>query len=55
MRCLRRHTGGCLRRMFVGGTEMDDLGVVGMLGLENFEQQTESCKVEFVKELDFYE
>ena len=31
---------------------MDDLGVVGILELENFEQQKESCEAEFVKELD---
>ena len=30
---------------------MDDLGVVGILGLENFERQKESCEAEFVKEL----
>ena len=37
---------------FVGETEMDDLGVVGILGPENFEWQKKSCQVEFVKELD---
>ena len=40
---------------FVGETEMDDLGVVGILGLENFERQKESCEAEFVKELDLNE
>ena len=34
---------------------MDDLGVVGILGLENFERQKESCEAEFVKELDLNE
>ena len=34
---------------------MDDLGVVGILGLENFERQKESCEVEFVKELGLNE
>ena len=36
----------------VGETETDDLGVLGILGLENFERQKESCEGEFVKELD---
>ena len=40
---------------FVGETEVDDLGVVGILGPENFEQQKESCEAEFVKELDLNE
>ena len=34
---------------------MDDLGVVGVLGLENFEQQKEGYEAEFVKELDLNE
>ena len=34
---------------------MDDLGVVGILGFENFEQQKESCEAEFVKEVDLNE
>ena len=34
---------------------MDDVGVVGILGLENFERQKESCKAEFMKELDLNE
>ena len=37
---------------FVGETEMDDLGVVVILGPENLERQKESCEAEFVKELD---
>ena len=40
---------------FVGEIEMDDLGVVGILGLENFERQKESCEAEFVKELGLNE
>ena len=40
---------------FVGETEVDDLGVVGILGPENFEQQKESCEAEFVKELGLNE
>ena len=40
---------------FVGETEMDDLGVVGILGPENFEWQKESYEAEFVKELDLNE
>ena len=31
---------------------MDDLGVVGILGPENFEQQ-KSCEAEFVKEIRY--
>ena len=34
---------------------MDDSGVVGILGLDNFERQKESCEAEFVKELDLNE
>ena len=34
---------------------MDDLGVLGILGPENFERQKENCEAEFVKELDFNE
>ena len=68
MRCLRRPTSKFwINRFndwgmeeekllwFVGETEMDDLGVVGILGPENFEQQKESCEAEFVKELDLNE
>ena len=40
---------------FVGETEMEDLGVVGILGLENFEWQKERFEAEFVKELDLNE
>ena len=36
-------------------TEMGDLGVVGILGLENFEWQKERFEAEFVKELDLNE
>ena len=36
----------------VGETEMEDLGVVGILGFENFEWQKERFEAEFVKELD---
>ena len=32
-----------------------DLGVVEILGLENFEGQKECCEAEFVKELDLNE
>ena len=39
----------------VGETEMDDLGVVGILGPERFEWQIESCRAVFVKELDLNE
>ena len=39
---------------FVGETEVDDLGVVGILGPENFEQQ-KSCEAEFVKEIGLNE
>ena len=39
----------------VGETEMEDLGVVGILGLDNFEWQKERCEAEFVKELDLNE
>ena len=38
-----------------GETEMEDLGVVGILGLENFEWQKERFEAEFVKELDLNE
>ena len=31
---------------------MEDLGVVGILGFENFEWQKERFEAEFVKELD---
>ena len=34
---------------------MDDLEVVGILGLENFESKKESCEAKFVKELDLNE
>ena len=34
---------------------MDDLGVVGILGLENFERQKDNCEAEFVKELGLNE
>ena len=34
---------------------MDDLGVAGTLGPENFEQEKESCEAEFVKELNLNE
>ena len=37
---------------FVGETEMDDLGVLGILAPGNFEWQKERCEAEFVKELD---
>ena len=37
---------------FVGETEMDDLGVVVILGFENFDWQKELWEAEFVKELD---
>ena len=40
---------------FVGETEMDDLGVLGILGPERFEWQIESCRAVFVKELDLNE
>ena len=40
---------------FVGETEMDDLGVAGILGPERFEWQIESCGAEFAKELDLNE
>ena len=40
---------------FVGETEMDDLGVVGILEPDNFERQKESCEAEFVKELGLNE
>ena len=33
-------------------TDMGDLGVVGILGLENFEWQKERFEAEFAKELD---
>ena len=36
----------------VGETEMGDLGVVGILGLENFEWQKDRFEAEFAKELD---
>ena len=36
----------------VRGTEMGDLGVVGILGPENFEWQKEHFEVEFAKDLD---
>ena len=39
----------------VGETEMEDLGVVGILGLGNFEWQKEPFEAEFVKELDLNE
>ena len=39
---------------FVGETEVDDLGVVGILGPEKFEQQ-KSCEAEFVKEIGLNE
>ena len=39
----------------VGETEMGDLGVVGILGLENFEWQKERFEAEFAKELDLNE
>ena len=34
---------------FAGETEMEDLGVVGVLGPENFEWEKERCEAEFVK------
>ena len=37
---------------FVGETEVEDLGVTRLLGIENFEWQKELCEAEFVKELD---
>ena len=37
---------------FVGVTKMEDLGVVGILGLDNFERQIERCEAEVLKELD---
>ena len=40
---------------FVGETEMEDLGVVGILGPENFEWEKERCEAEFVKYLDLNE
>ena len=36
----------------VGETEMEDLGVVEILGFENSEWQKERFESEFVKELD---
>ena len=40
---------------FVGKTEMEDLGVVGILGFEGFEWQWEHCEAEFIKEPDLNE
>ena len=40
---------------FLRENEMDDLGVAGILGRENFEWQKERCEAEFVKELDLNE
>ena len=40
---------------FVGETEMEDIGIVGLLGLENFEWQKERCEAELVKKLDLHE
>ena len=37
---------------FVRETEMEDLGVVGILGIENFEWQKDCYEAEFAKELD---
>ena len=31
---------------------MEDLEVVGIIDLKNFERQTERCQAEFVKQLD---
>ena len=40
---------------FVGETTMEDLGIVGILGLGNSEWQKECFEAEFVKELDLNE
>ena len=39
----------------VGEIEMEDLGVVGILRVENFEWQKKCFEAEFVKELDLNE
>ena len=39
----------------VGETEIGDLGVVGIWGLENFEWHKERFEAEFAKELDLNE
>ena len=40
---------------FVGETDMEDLGVVEILGLENFERQKQRCIAKFLKETDLNE